>query len=69
MTKEELLKVISENIPDIFKYKRIRSAVEAYTSTLLQQTSVSNSLPQRRCFECGDLLDKEELFCEDCRRQ
>lgn len=24
---------------------------------------------KRRCFECGCLLDKEELFCSDCRRQ
>ena len=45
MTKDELLMIVNNNVTGVEQLHAIHTAVDAYTSALLQQCNVSGSLP------------------------
>lgn len=55
MKRDDLLKIISENTKDIFKFRRIRDAVDAYSSADNgAKPIVSGSLPLDKSHICFD---------------
>ena len=60
--KEQIMNAYAENIDSMYPPEIGDEMCEDYYNETYKQD-------KRECFECGEELNREELFCQFCRRQ